>query len=342
MVNMHYRIRKLYREIIRWYLGDWRYFLFDIKQHETKLKRSFYKDSSLDVFTRKTVIYMANGFCVHAGLADRLKGMTTLYGICKDANVEFKIFHQFPFDLRDYLVPNRYDWQVSPNEICYNKKQVSVNYFMLHPLVQKQIDSGEIIALEREWSFARIFTSVHNQLHFYTNMYPNSADSFSTNFLELFKPSRKLEKELSFHLKEINGQFISVSYRFMQLLGDFKDCEGIVLPPNQREDLIKRSIKVIREIKIKNSSIRKVFVTSDSFTFLQEAKKLPFVYVVEGKVGHINFTCSDDVNMKTFLDFFMIAHASKVYLAKTEKMYNSEFSRRAAMIYNKKFEIVNY
>ena len=34
--------------------------------------------------------------------------------------------------------------------------------------------------------------------------------------------------------------------------------------------------------------------------------------------------------------------AKKIYLAKSEKMYNSDFARRAAMIYNRPFELFNY
>ena len=92
----------------------------------------------------------------------------------------------------------------------------------------------------------------------------------------------------------------------------------------------------------KNPQFNKMLVTADSRKFLEAVKGLPFVYVIKGKVGHINYEASDEVNMKTFLDFFMIANAQKVYLAKSDKMYNSDFSRRAAMIYNKKFELVCY
>ena len=85
-----------------------------------------------------------------------------------------------------------------------------------------------------------------------------------------------------------------------------------------------------------------MLVTADSTKFLQAAKSLPFVYIIKGEIGHINFVYSDEVNMKTFLDFFMIANAKKVYLAKSEGMYNSDFARRASMVYDKPFEIVEY
>ncbi len=339
---MFYRIRKIYRDTIHWYLGDWRYFLYDVAKHEKKLVHTYYNDSSMDPLPRKTVIYMANGFCGHAGLADRFKGMTALYGWCKEANVDFRICHTHPFELSNYLVPNQYEWKISSDQVCYNKKQVSVNYFMLHPLVQQQIDSGEIVDLERNWVLQRIETSKHNQLHFYTNMLPKSDDSFGEYFRVLFKPSPRIEQELRYHLQQIGGKYVSVSFRFMQLLGDFRDCYGETLPVSQQNSLIKKSLDVLHLIKQRNPEIEKLLVTADSMSFIQAAKSLPFVYVIDGEVGHINFACSDEVNIKTFLDFLMIANADKVFLAKSGKMYNSEFSRRAAMIYNKRFELINY
>ena len=339
---MFYRVKKLYRDTIHWCLGDWEYFLYDIVKHEKELKHAYYNNQSKDTLPWKTVIYMANGFCGHAGLADRLKGMTALYGWCRNIGVDFKIFHVYPFEICDYLVPNHYDWRISSEQICYNKKQVSVNYFMLHPLIQKQINSGEIIELEREWVKQRVDVSKTNQLHFYTNMYPKSDELFGLYFHELFKPSPKVELKLNHHLHQIGGHYISVSFRFMQLLGDFKDCEGGTLPILQQEDLIKRSMDVLRLVNEQNPLIDRILVTADSITFLKAAQTLPFVYVIEGEVGHINFVCSDDVNMKTFLDFLMIAHADKVYLAISGKMYNSEFARRASMINSKQFEVINY
>lgn len=339
---MFYRIKKVHNDIIHWYLGDWRYFLYDNVKHESRLKRLYYKDTSIDPFSSKTAIYIANGFCDHAGLADRFKGMTALYGYSKEANVDFKIFHSHPFEWSDYLIPNQYEWRMSPNQICYNKKQVSVNYFMLHPLVQRQIDTGEIIDLERNWVLQRISGTKANQMHFYTNMYPESDSLFGAYFRELFKPSPKVERNIQYHLQKIGKHYVSVSFRFVQLLGDFKDCIGGTLPVSQQESLIKKSLDVLHGIKERNPNVDVILVTADSMRFLQEAKSLPFVYVIDGEVGHINYKSTDEVNMKTFLDFFMIANAEKVYLAKSDMMYKSEFSRRASMIYNKEFEQVNY
>jgi hypothetical protein len=128
----------------------------------------------------------------------------------------------------------------------------------------------------------------------------------------------------------------------MQLLGDFKDCDGDTLDITEQEKLINKSILIVEQIKQRHPNIKTVLVTADSQKFLDAVKEMPYTYIVEGKIGHINFENSDEVNMKTFLDFFIIAHAQKVYLAKSGKMYNSDFARRASMVYNREFEVIDY
>lgn len=339
---MFYKIEKIVKGILRHSLGDWRHFLYDEHHHEKALIRSRYLETSANSLNKKTVIYMANGFCNHAGLCDRFKGMTALYGWCKENKIDFRIFHIHPFNLNNYIVPNLYDWQINQESICYNKNQVSVNHCMLNQLVKPQIESGEIVSLEHKWFLRRINSTNKKQLHFYTNMYPESDLQFGTLFRELFKPSPKVEQEIEKHIKQLGQEYISVSFRFMQLLGDFIDCDGDILPDNQQESLIHKSLNILFHIKEENPDTVKMLVTADSIKFLQAASSIPFVYIIKGEVGHINFKNSDEVNMKTFLDFFMISKAKKVYLAKSGKMYNSDFARRASMINNKPFELVNY
>ena len=338
---MVYRLRNWYKKCLHYIIGDWKYFLYDESFHECDVINHHYNEQANFIPNSKTVIYMANGFCNHAGLCDRLKGITTLYGWCKENHVDFRVFHIHPFNLQEYLIPNQYEWRIDGNEICYDKRFTSVNHLMLNNLVRKQIDSGEIASLEKTWFLKRIKVK-KRQFHFYTNMQPESNHFFGTYFKELFKPSPKLEIALASQLEAIGTTYISISFRFVQLLGDFKDCDGDTLSANEQEYLILKSIKIVEKIKEWNKSVTKVLVTADSCKFLERVKILPYVYIVEGKIGHINFENSDDINMKTFLDFLMIANAQKVYLAKSGKMYKSDFARRAAMIYNKDFELITF
>ncbi|MDR0546556.1 MAG: hypothetical protein LBG77_03085, partial [Dysgonamonadaceae bacterium] len=87
----------------------------------------------------------------------------------------------------------------------------------------------------------------------------------------------------------------------------------------------------------------KILVTSESITFLNEAKKFDYVYVIPGKIAHIDFSfgLDKDVYMKTFVDYFLLTHASKIYLVIDGKMYKSGFAYRASL-HNSHFIIKRY
>ena len=80
--------------------------------------------------------------------------------------------------------------------------------------------------------------------------------------------------------------------------------------------------------------MNKILVTADSEYFLGEVSKLDFVFVLPGKIGHMDNQSGQelDVHRKTFLDFFMLSYSKKIYLLVTGKMYKSGFARRAAKL----------
>ena len=88
-----------------------------------------------------------------------------------------------------------------------------------------------------------------------------------------------------------------------------------------------------------------ILVNSDSTTFLQTAAKLDYVYVIPGNITHIdgkNDTDEYNAYEKTFLDFFMIANAERIYLLRTGQMYNSGYPFAASKIYNRPFEKIEF
>jgi hypothetical protein len=88
-----------------------------------------------------------------------------------------------------------------------------------------------------------------------------------------------------------------------------------------------------------------VLLTSDSTRFLHyAAEQLPFVYYIPGDVVHIDYQdeTSDDINMKLFVDMYLISRADEAFLLQTDKMYNSGFPRRAAQISGIPFHHVRF
>jgi hypothetical protein len=132
----------------------------------------------------------------------------------------------------------------------------------------------------------------------------------------------------------------------MNLLGDFNETFNLsgIVSNEGKEQLIARSIKQLYKLHEQHPS-KKILVNSDSTTFLQRASALEFVYVIPGNVTHIdgnNENNKYETYEKTFLDFFMIANAERIYLLRTGGMYNSGYPFAASKIYNKPFEKIEY
>lgn len=309
-------------------------FSFNVNQ-EIDLMRKTYHFGSVKEKVKPMAIACLDGRTVTSGFADRLRGMITIYAYAQQMKIPFRIEHIEPFKLQDYFVPNKYDWLLKEGE-------KSLNLFYANPIFLRQTSFCHCKGKRLLW------VKKKRQHHFYTNANYlgiinkkyHTDYQFGNLFQELFKPSPLLQEYVDKYGQELGNEYISVSFRFMQLMGDFKDCYGDVLNEEDKKILIKKSLKVIEDLH--NHNNKKVLVTSDSQSFIDEAKKLNFVYVIPGEIGHIGFSKGTDVYMKTFLDFYMISQASHVYMAHSGKMYRSNFAPTAAKSNNVPYDEIVY
>lgn len=186
----------------------------------------------------------------------------------------------------------------------------------------------------------------HKEFHIRTNAIFSYWGDFSNLFNELFKLSPQLKASIEKQKKILGTNYISTSFRFLHLLSDFNEADDIgeKLPVNERYVLIAKNIEQLKILHNRYPE-RKILVNSDSITFLQEAAKLDYVYVIPGNVTHIggkNTSNEYQTYEKTFIDFFMIANADKIFLLRTGQMYNSGYPFAAAKIYNKPFEKIEF
>ena len=89
--------------------------------------------------------------------------------------------------------------------------------------------------------------------------------------------------------------------------------------------------------------IRSVYVLSDSVIFLDYIRKNTTYKVLEGTPKHVDIKNNDaslESHTKTLTDFFFIASSDSVYLLKEKKMYMSGFSKYAAILGDKPFEVI--
>lgn len=169
----------------------------------------------------KTLIYMLDGRAYSGGISDIIKGILSMYKFSKEIGFDFRINFCFPYNLKDYLEPNLYDWSISENEITYN-----CNYSAYLWIYSSYLNYGKSTEYEIAYqkkilqNFIKKNTS-KQQFHIYTNSEWAREAEYSVLFNELFKPSKALADVLNYHKNILGTEYISMTFRFQQLLGDF-------------------------------------------------------------------------------------------------------------------------
>lgn len=260
---------------------------------------------------------------VNGGLTDRLRGMVSMHALCEREGWRLGIWFDTPFRLEDCLQPAGYDWRVARGELGFDR---AVPVFCQNYVAGRATEFG--------LRYLRSAMKRHGLIHVYTNLC-FSWEEFAARFGELFRPSPALESLLESNLQAIGGQYVAAVFRFQQLLGDFYEGGPSMtptLPPERREELVSRCLECIGEIHARTGG--HVLVTSDSEAFLRRAASaFGYVYVIPGRVVHLDFTKGEDVStyMKSFVDFYMLGRSREVSLVVGGGMYRSGFARAAAL-----------
>jgi hypothetical protein len=143
----------------------------------------------------KTVVYMADGSEICGGLSSRLRSLVSCYKLCKELNIRFKLNFTSPFNLNEYLLPNTYDWYISPDEICYNPKYAKPCF--LSSTYSRDYDDQIF------WT-KYFLKENYKQIHVYSDI--NFVEKeYGVLFRELFKVSDELETLIDYHVKILGG-----------------------------------------------------------------------------------------------------------------------------------------
>ena len=305
------------------------------EQTTREIKKS-YEHTTEKPGIKPVAISMFCGNVASGGLVDRLRGAVSLYSACKQAERPFRLYFTHPFPLTDYLVPNEYDWTITPEEVSFAPSQT-------HTVV---IDTQTDTDWESQWQQQQFATELGShtdrQLHFYSNAFFGYNQDFAKLFSELFKPSPRLQASIDKNRKLIGGSYITVSARFCNLLDDFNEetySEPLTLA--EQKDLLDACVAEVKRLHSRHPE-QFVVVCSDSETFTQRAQSLDYVRVLPGIVSHIGNDSPHNYEYyeKTFLDFFTIAGAERVYLLRAPLMHNSGFPYAAARVGRRHYEVV--
>lgn len=270
------------------------------------------------------------------GLADRLRHCLSVYLISKEKGLDFKILHHNPFTLESILVPNKYNWIMKDSDFSntlYKTRIIKIrSYYKSSEISEKYEEECQADELRK------FIDNPLCQYHIYGNAHIKKTD-WSMAFNELFRPSPILDKyieNLSFP-----SEYDAVTFRFQQLLGDFKEIGYPTLPEKEQVRLINTCIEQLELLKTLNYfKTQTILVTSDSARFIQLANNLSFVKIIPGTRLHPSSNERNDLAyINSFLDLFMLKNAKSITLMITGQMYESGFPEFASYIGNNEFRI---
>jgi hypothetical protein len=305
------------------------------KNHKkTKVFANYLKYFSLKPTKQKQIIVCFDGLFPHGGLVDRLKGIISFYQIAQILGYDFKIIFNNPFDLNLFLEPNNVDWQIDTSKMRWHptksKTLYLVNNFNVNPL--KLIKNSKA---KQFYVYANIDYGKTNFRDLNTEQLENK---WRSDFNHLFKKSELLQAKLN---EIATDPFIAFHSRFTTLMGDFKDTTTKNLSKDQQNTLCNNLVTIINRVKTEQN--KSAFVFSDSINFIKFVKQNTQVNIVEGNPFHMdNFINNNNIDghLKTLIDFFMIAKSDTVYFLNVKPMYNSSFSKYAAIVGQANFEVL--
>lgn len=283
------------------------------------------------------VVSVFGGQASHGGLVDRLRGAVSVYQLCRVLGRGYRLHFVHPFALTDYLVPAAYDWRPAAGEVSFAPGQAE------RLVLETATNTAWEKKYQRHWLRHRL-RRAKGQTHVYTNAAFCYDDGFGTAFRELFRPSPRLQDSLDRLRAQIGAAYVSVSARFLNLMGDFNEENySEPLPPAEQQTLLQECLARLVALHGEAPSCR-LLVCSDSVRFLELAGRLPYVFIVPGHVSHIDNDVPRDYDYyeKTFLDFYMIAGACRVCLLKERRMMNSGFPYAAAQVGGKQCEVITF
>lgn len=292
---------------------------------------------------KREVVVMVDG-SGHGGLTDRLRNILSVYSVCKEHGMPFRIHYTYPCELSLLLCPHLYDWHINDSDVSYSVYD-SKDVFLW-------VDKTEDSLGHRDWIEKRHKDTLHSivtskkriQYHIHGNSY-FAEGRYRSLFYELFEPSLVLRERLKIVSSGFPDSYEGVSLRFQNLLGDYNEYDSKPLSLSDRESLIKDCLEKIKELHdCGYFSTDSILVTSDSVSFLDEVRRLPYVHIIPGRSVHPD--CTEEVGLeiaiKPFVDLFLLMNAGRITLLKTGKMYDSGFPRLAAELGDVSFNLISF
>lgn len=311
---------KLYRFLLQAFPIEWKEFL-------GKLRRYNLKGDASPV--PHCIIARVDGTTFHGGLCDRWKGIVSLYAFCKVNQRKFCIDYTFPFDLQLLTIPNQYDWLIPPTAICHNL----FNVHMMRLAGDSTLKRMQKLPTEKQiHCYAnRDWLPIINQTY-------HSQFKWGELFHELFKPSPYLEQRIAEKRASLPSAYIAIAFRMQNLLGDYPEYQYAPASLNRQKEIVEACKTFV--VSLRERSNKNILITSDSERLTKEFENMKGIYINTGSAAHVDTQSNAPLEQysKSFVDFYLLSDAEKIYSVGTKEMYDSDFPRYAAKLNERPFE----
>ena len=223
---------------------------------------------------------------------------------------------------------NRYlkfnDNHICLNELNRNIKSSKILYFMDNASIQNY--NGYFSSDKINHVYTNLDLSKFKYAKF-------SASKWQLLFNELFIPSDFIQARVNYILP--SSKFIVFSFRFQSLMGDFVDND-LVWDEKTKIFEVNKLIRFVEKYRLENFLGYKIYVTTDSSTFLKQLVEFcPNQYI-------FNPVTKADMNNHelSIIELLVMSKAQKVCHFIRPTMYAGAFSRYASYIGNIEYELI--
>ena len=312
-IKCYLRANWFYKKYLQTRVNDMRYFVRSCKYYVKYY--SFKYDKAV---TGHTLYFIIDPEIRHPGLADRYKAIVGCYFIAQQNGFDFKIIFETPFSLHNYLDENQCKWYADRQALSFSLRNSRVIAYN---------GGGKIPRLRRSVKQYHVYSYIgYDMLE--TNRIPEAKKRWGELYNALFRPKELIIRRMA-ETGFVKDAYIAVHLRFVNALEHFEEDHFNDLSQTSREELIRRCLAGIEAIRKLNEDLP-LLVFSDSRVFLDRVKTLP-VHVLAGTIGHISFVHDEEAVIKTFVDFYMIGNAKRVYIIQAPELYSTVYSYYAAL-----------
>ncbi len=256
---------------------------------------------------RNTLFFIFEPQRKHAGIADRLKAIISLYNLAKSNGYKFKLYFKTPFALSDYLVPQS-DWEAEMDDLEYSILDTKIiNETNWHKFPKLQADKQY-----------HCYCYTGNEI---PEVFKNTGYKWSELFSELFEPSLKIKSACDAY--NLNyGSYISIHFRFVNALERFENTffDNYLESEEERRLLIQKCKNGIQNVMNDNPNTE-IYVFSDSKVFLQNLSDMNVKVLDYEEIGHTGEEGNMDSYLKSFIDLYVMAHSKCIYRALCPEIY---------------------